>query len=439
MNSNRRRLWLLTAVLMIGTFGSSVRGQLNRQAFILLIDTSTSMKQKPPGLQTTKMMEVRRQLGDFAVNMPAGNRLTVFSFDQSPPLAGPDVIVSESTRAELARYFSSLREIGQVTHAWTSLEAMLARARQMIQQDPALIVRVFAYTDGEDNERPRRDLEGILDQYDDILRNRDRIRVDYITLGFELGNDIAAAFARHGIAVKSALTADDFADLQPLVASFDWSPTQIEAGIGVGFNDRSVGYVDRRDWSFGDGTTSTDQYPVHAYQSGGTYTVTLNIATRAGETASQSHQLIVSDPPPPPPVVQEAPPAKPPPHAMFGADEAHGKGELKVEFENRSSGTVERYVWNFGDGSEPVTQTSIEPIEHTFKPGRWAVSLTAEGPAGLGSDTYAPGWHIVVGEGPTPPLPPKSWTRHLIWIVPLGVLLMILLLLMRRTDDEEAR
>lgn len=81
------------------------------------------------------------------------------------------------------------------------------------------------------------------------------------------------------------------------------------------------------------------------------------------------------------------------------------------------------------------TATSMTEKAPGLEDARMTMVHAAEA---LGSDGYAPRWSIVAGAGATmvPAEGPKSWTRHLIWIVPLALLLMILLLLMRRTDEE---
>ncbi|MGD9975610.1 MAG: DUF1566 domain-containing protein [Desulfatirhabdiaceae bacterium] len=52
--------------------------------------------------------------------------------------------------------------------------------------------------------------------------------------------------------------------------------------LTVAFSDLSAGYLTQCNWDFGDGQTSTDQNPVHAYTSPGTYTVTLTISSAGG-------------------------------------------------------------------------------------------------------------------------------------------------------------
>ncbi len=51
----------------------------------------------------------------------------------------------------------------------------------------------------------------------------------------------------------------------------------------VQFNDASTGSPDVREWSFGDGNSSTEQNPSHTYREEGTYTVTLTVSSGNNE------------------------------------------------------------------------------------------------------------------------------------------------------------
>ncbi|MEM8486197.1 MAG: PKD domain-containing protein [Bacteroidota bacterium] len=80
----------------------------------------------------------------------------------------------------------------------------------------------------------------------------------------------------------------------PPVAAFSVSTTLLEAS----FTDNSTdvdGDVVAWSWDLGDGTSSTDQNPVHTYAANGTYTVSLTVTDDAGATGTASQSVTVND------------------------------------------------------------------------------------------------------------------------------------------------
>ncbi|UWZ40558.1 collagenase [Dactylosporangium roseum] len=80
---------------------------------------------------------------------------------------------------------------------------------------------------------------------------------------------------------------------QPPTASFNVSAT----GLTASFTDLSTdsdGSIASRQWSFGDGTTSTATNPSKTYSTAGTYTVTLKVTDNQGATATTSQSISVS-------------------------------------------------------------------------------------------------------------------------------------------------
>jgi PKD repeat protein len=409
---------LLSTVMATG----AAFGQVNQQSIILLLDTSASMKQKPDGLETSKLTEVKRQLGEFCVNLPRNTEVRIFTFDKTPVIAGPSVTVDDvASRNELRGFFDGMQSEGEFTYAWSALETVLGEARTMLDDEPGRTVWVYAYTDGEDNERPQRDLEKILDTYSDLLQNRDSIRVTYITLGFELRKDVADAFARHGIIVQAALRPEDYMDLGPFSADFDWSPWRVTAASPVSFNDRSVGNIASHAWDFGDGKTGTGPNPTHEYVSEGSYTVELTVTSPSGNTQARSRDVFVQ------PAGDVGPP-----QASFSVDRMTGKAPLTVTFTNTSVGSIQTYVWDFGDGTEPLRQkSSLDKVEHEFPAGEYTVTLTAQGPPGMGSDRFTPDYKIKSYEG-------APWLKYLLWALVILIILFILVDMKRRSSARRA-
>ncbi|MDF1570728.1 MAG: PKD domain-containing protein [Bacteroidales bacterium] len=65
----------------------------------------------------------------------------------------------------------------------------------------------------------------------------------------------------------------------------------------IQFTDESI-YAVSWSWDFGDGTTSTDQNPTHAYGASGKYTVTLEVTNELGTTTRVMTDMIeITDPP----------------------------------------------------------------------------------------------------------------------------------------------
>jgi PKD repeat protein len=78
-----------------------------------------------------------------------------------------------------------------------------------------------------------------------------------------------------------------------VVAAFDMSTSNAAIGASVTFTDRSAGSPTAWLWSFGDGSSSNVQNPVHAYAAQGTYLVTLS-ASNATTTGLATKNISVT-------------------------------------------------------------------------------------------------------------------------------------------------
>ncbi|MDX2149018.1 MAG: PQQ-dependent sugar dehydrogenase [Planctomycetota bacterium] len=76
-------------------------------------------------------------------------------------------------------------------------------------------------------------------------------------------------------------------------ADFSASPTTGPAPLSVTFTDQSnIPNPTAWNWSFGDGTTSTEQNPTHVYADDGLYTVRLAVTGSAGVVVSQKNAFV---------------------------------------------------------------------------------------------------------------------------------------------------
>ncbi|WP_199880269.1 PKD domain-containing protein [Flammeovirga pacifica] len=157
------------------------------------------------------------------------------------------------------------------------------------------------------------------------------------------------------------------------VAKFTVDAEEITIGDAVQFTDQSTGTPTSWSWTFGDGTTSTDQNPSHTYASEGQFTVALTVENAGGQhTLSVENYVTVKE------EEVEAPTAN------FEADETSGKGELKVKFTDLSIGDIVDWLWNFGDGN---TSEEQHP-EHTYtEEGDYTVSLKVSNEGGEDTKT----------------------------------------------------
>lgn len=76
-------------------------------------------------------------------------------------------------------------------------------------------------------------------------------------------------------------------------AAFNFSPAAPVTGENVSFVDASSGAPTSWAWNFGDGTTSTQQNPSHAYANSGTYTVALS-AKNAATQSTVTRTVVVT-------------------------------------------------------------------------------------------------------------------------------------------------
>jgi PKD repeat protein len=184
----------------------------------------------------------------------------------------------------------------------------------------------------------------------------------------------------------------------PLVpkADFTREPISINAPMTVQFIDQSTcsativmrtdgsiyitsiesapyGGITTWSWDFGDGTTSTEQNPIHTYQDAGIYTVRLEVVGPGGsDTKTKKDYIHLTMPSVP--------------VANFTAKPRSGDGPLVVQFTDNSFGHISSRLWDFGDGT---TSTEQNPT-HTYmykNIADYTVSLSVTGMGGSDTET----------------------------------------------------
>ena len=138
--------------------------------------------------------------------------------------------------------------------------------------------------------------------------------------------------------------------------------TQGDLGFGftsaektVQFSNNSSADYNQFNWNFGDGTTSTDTNPSHAYTEPGTYLVTLTSTGKCSIVNTIWQQVTVQ-------CVR--------PTADFQSE----VNNLDVKFFDNSTNAQER-LWEFGDGT---TSDAISPEHHYQTAGSYQVCLISK-------------------------------------------------------------
>ncbi|MDD1661496.1 MAG: PKD domain-containing protein, partial [Methanomicrobiales archaeon] len=161
-------------------------------------------------------------------------------------------------------------------------------------------------------------------------------------------------------------------------AQFLAFPRQGTAPLTVLFLDLSSGSPSSREWDFGDGTTSSELFPLHMYASPGKYTVKLTVKNAGGSDTAVGEDFITVN-------------AENPPKAQFIAYPRQGTAPLTVLFLDLSSGSPISRLWDFGDGT---TSTAMFPLHTYAAPGKYTVKLTVTNAGG--SDTQVRENFIIV-------------------------------------------
>jgi PKD repeat protein len=161
--------------------------------------------------------------------------------------------------------------------------------------------------------------------------------------------------------------------MAPPVAAFTANTTAGKTPLVVAFTDASTGSPTGWNWTFGDGTTSSEQDPVHVFTTPGQFTVSLQVTNSDGSDTTTKEQFISGSTP----VL---------PIAEFTANQTSGKSPLAVGFTDQSTGSPVSWHWTFGDGT---MATDKNPVHVFTAAGTYTVSLEVTNPDGSNTRTKA--------------------------------------------------
>jgi len=158
-----------------------------------------------------------------------------------------------------------------------------------------------------------------------------------------------AGGCRDTVFFPAGIVADD----KP-TANLSASPRDVCAFVDVFFTDLSVGNVTRWHWDFGDGSTSTQQNPIHQYQDTGFFDISLIVWNgNCPDTIVFTNYIHIN-----------------PPIALFSPS-FDCADPYTITFTDGSIGPDE-WQWDFGDGTTSILQNNIHTYADT---GTYVVSL----------------------------------------------------------------
>ena len=314
------------------------------------------------------MTDVRQQLVFLKDNLPSQTRIQLYSFDASL-YRGPQLTLGDKESGEsLKKYLESLAPTGDQTFLWRCLDQVLEDARQIILTNADATVRVVLLTDGEDNDPQRLIPEKVLEKYADILKFQ--VRLSYVTLGFEMKEELKKTLVGKNVQVSAALVSDD---IIPLDASFRLLPSPAQVGQEVHLVDESIGAAIRfRGILWGDGSPRTNaRSPSHRYSKPGEYNVTLGVESATGKRSTYSRKIVIQEPMPP--------------KASFSLASHTLEAGQRVVPTEMSTGPIIRRRWSVSDGR---TFDDTTPSLNFDRPGQYAIELEVTGPTGTDKVTH---------------------------------------------------
>lgn len=159
------------------------------------------------------------------------------------------------------------------------------------------------------------------------------------------------------------------------VAGFSSNVTSGTSPLTVAFTDTSTNSPTSWNWSFGDGTSSTEKNPKHTYSAAGSYTVALTASNTGGSNTATKASYITAT---------AGGTTLQKPVARFWGSRTSGTAPLTITFTDNSTNSPTSWKWDFGDG----TSSTLQKPRHTYSTkGTYSVTFTATNAAGSGTLT----------------------------------------------------
>lgn len=365
---------LLTIPLPSSIIGQSLTSSTRMESssppeiFLFLLDCSDSMNDPSPVTvqseltRRSKLEEVKDRLKKLIQHLPENARLLISTFDHERKEVFDSTIGPSNQREELLkRIDTAITSRKGSTHLWSSADAELARAQQLIQQGSSR-VRLIILSDGEDMEKnPRYTHAKLIEKYSSLIQKE--LTIDWVTIGFDLAANIKQDFQDAGIRVVKAVDAED---LSPIRAGLRTSKREAKINEEVEFIPTTSGRLVAAILDMNDGTVlqidpkESHKRLTHRFRNPGSYRIEFTVIARDGRKEHASETVRVSGLPWDAPQIQLEP-----------AEVVLGKPVVCTAETNKNGLQIE---WKMPDGTIK-RGTSIQWLPK--KTGEAAITLVA--------------------------------------------------------------
>ncbi len=197
----------------------------------------------------------------------------------------------------------------------------------------------------------------------------DEIQVDFPTFGDYVGKlfvNLDSENCADSATINVSIFPETIADFE-----FDFDTCNANAPVNFVNLSSSESAIDRYDWEFGDGASSTDFMPFHNYTTPGALDIILTVTDINECSAVQTKTIDYF------PVSAESFPAP------MGVDEC---APVDINFDNLEGILTDDFMinWNFGDGN---TSTEVSPTHIYETPGNYGVTLSILSPSGCQTES----------------------------------------------------
>jgi len=152
-------------------------------------------------------------------------------------------------------------------------------------------------------------------------------------------------------------------DIQP-TASFIYRPEKPEAGEKISFIFDGSGTVTKYEWDMGDGNEPAGSNTInYVFKNPGEYKVTLKVSNDSGQFDACEKSVTVIDP------FQKT-------QMSFGIKkDSETDTDYTIEIENNCTGSIKKYLWDFGDGTTSDDETPQHTYVKTSQQCHYVISL----------------------------------------------------------------